>query len=298
MTSRALQDFEIEEFLEEESETVDACSEEEEDNLTVDDVQSDYEDDLVDIVSEEVTECRINYIPGSHVTVDEQLLGFRGRCPFRMYIPNKPSKYGIKIPMICDSSTKYMFDAIPYLVGTLRSNKREIPEELKNTKNRAIGTSMFCYDGPLTLLSYKPKPSKIVYLLSSCDEDGVVKSTSGKPDMIEFYNQTKGGVDSFDQMCTLMSCSRKTNRWPMALFYGMLNMAFVNSYVIYCHNMLSKKEKPLNRRAFMKQLSNDLVKPWMEKRLEIPNLSRKLRKNIQNILPKSPAINSPEVTDR
>lgn len=149
---------------------------------------------------------------------------------------------------------------------------------------------MFCYDGLLTLLSYQPKPSKMVYLLSSCDEDGVVNSNSGKPDMIEFYNQTKGGVDYFDQMCTQMSCSRKTNRWPLKLFYGMLNMAYVNSYVIYCHNMLSKNEKPLHRRAFMKQLSTDLAKPWMEKWFEIPNISRKLRENIQNILPNPPAL--------
>lgn len=93
-------------------------------------------------------------------------------------------------------------------------------------------------------------------------------------------------------MYSLMSCSRKTNRWPMALFYGMLNMAFVNSYVIYCHNMISKQEKPLNRRAFMKQLSTDLAKQWMEKRLDFPNLSRKLRENIQSILPYSPPANT------
>lgn len=30
-----------------------------------------------------------------------------------MYIPNKPSKYGIKIVMLCDSSSKYMIDASP-----------------------------------------------------------------------------------------------------------------------------------------------------------------------------------------
>lgn len=33
-----------------------------------------------------------NYEPGGHLTVDEQLLAFRGRCSFRMYIPNKPAK--------------------------------------------------------------------------------------------------------------------------------------------------------------------------------------------------------------
>ncbi|CAB3225498.1 unnamed protein product [Arctia plantaginis] len=139
-----------------------------------------------------INQCRLNYVPGSNLTVDEQLLGFRGRCPFRMYIPNKPDKYGIKFPMMCDASTKYMIDAIPYLgkstktnglplgefyvkeltktvhgtnrnvtcdnwftsvplaknllqtpynltiVGTIRSNKREIPEEIKNTRSRPI----------------------------------------------------------------------------------------------------------------------------------------------------------------
>jgi len=36
------------------------------------------------------------YIPNENVTVDEQLVIFRGRCPFRQFIPSKPGKYGIK----------------------------------------------------------------------------------------------------------------------------------------------------------------------------------------------------------
>lgn len=276
------------------------------------------------------------------------LLGFRGRCPFRIYIPNKPDKYGIKFPMMCDATSKYVIDADPYigrsrntggvplgefyvkklsktihgtnrnitcdnwftsvplaksllqqpykltLVGTVRSNKREIPEQCKNSSSRPVGSSMFCFDGPLTLLSHKPKPAKMVYLLSSCDENAVINESSGKPDTIHFYNQTKGGVDYFDQMCSSMSCSRKTNRWPMAVFYGILNMAFVNSVVIYGHNMIKNNKKPLNRREFMKQLSTDLVKPWMEKRLEAPTLKRSLRENINQILVK-PTDSSREV---
>lgn len=69
-----------------------------------------------------IAQCRMNYSPGSHVTIDEQLLGFRCRCPFRMYIPNKPSRYGIKIPMMCDSGTKYMINAMPYIGKATNTN--------------------------------------------------------------------------------------------------------------------------------------------------------------------------------
>ena len=54
-------------------------------------------------------------VPRENLTVDEQLLAFRGRCPFCMYIPNKPAKYGIKLVLINDSASKYLLGGIPYL---------------------------------------------------------------------------------------------------------------------------------------------------------------------------------------
>lgn len=56
---------------------------------------------------------RENYKPVSYLTINEQLLGFRGR--FRICIPNKPNKCGIKIVMLVANSTKYTVDAQPYL---------------------------------------------------------------------------------------------------------------------------------------------------------------------------------------
>ncbi|CAL4241661.1 unnamed protein product, partial [Meganyctiphanes norvegica] len=68
--------------------------------------------DLWDAV---IANCKANYKAGAIVTVDEQLLAFRGRCVFRVYISNKPAKYGIKIFMVCDADTLYCLHAIPYL---------------------------------------------------------------------------------------------------------------------------------------------------------------------------------------
>ncbi|XP_038854857.1 piggyBac transposable element-derived protein 4-like [Salvelinus namaycush] len=47
------------------------------------------------------------YNPGPDVTVDEQLVPFRGRCPFCQYIPRKPAKYGIKSWVACDAKSSY-----------------------------------------------------------------------------------------------------------------------------------------------------------------------------------------------
>jgi hypothetical protein len=46
--------------------------------------------------------------------VGEQLVAFRGRCPFKQYIPSKRAKYGIKIWTICDSNTSYVLKAQIY----------------------------------------------------------------------------------------------------------------------------------------------------------------------------------------
>ena len=55
------------------------------------------------------------YTPGKNVTVDEQLIPFRGRCPFRQYIPSKPAKYGIKMWILCDSSNYYAYNTQVYI---------------------------------------------------------------------------------------------------------------------------------------------------------------------------------------
>lgn len=169
------------------------------------------------------------------------------------------------------------------IVGTLRGNKREIPEELKNSRTREVGTSIFCYDGSLTLLSFKPKPSKVVYLLSSCDEEGIVNSTTIKPHMIEFYNATKGGVDTLDQMCSNMSCDRKTSRWPMCVFYGMINVATINSYIILCHNVLLASRKITPRRDFLKELHFRLTEPWLKMRLATTSMPTHVKENISSV---------------
>ena len=44
------------------------------------------------------------------MTIDEMLVGFRGKCSFRQYIPSKPAKYGMKIHALPDAKTSYLWN--------------------------------------------------------------------------------------------------------------------------------------------------------------------------------------------
>ncbi|XP_072384398.1 uncharacterized protein [Diabrotica undecimpunctata] len=70
----------------------------------------------------EITHCKINYKSSSYLTIDEQLVGFRGKCNFRMYTPNKPAKYGLKLVLLCDVATKYLVNAEPCFGKSTQTN--------------------------------------------------------------------------------------------------------------------------------------------------------------------------------
>lgn len=65
-----------------------------------------------------IDNCKKNYTPSHECTVDEQLLSFRGRCVFRVYIKDMPDIYRLKVISLNDDQTSYMIYAIPYLVKT------------------------------------------------------------------------------------------------------------------------------------------------------------------------------------
>lgn len=77
-----------------------------------------------------VSNSKINFLPGQNVTLDEKLEAFRGRCSFRQCIPNKPSKYGIKIFALVDSDVFYTLNLEMYC--------GEQPDGLFNVSNSPL----------------------------------------------------------------------------------------------------------------------------------------------------------------
>lgn len=68
-----------------------------------------------DIFDRFVNNCKRAYNPGQHLCVDEQLVPFRGKAPFRVYMKSKPDKYGLKIWALADCCTAYTVNMQAYL---------------------------------------------------------------------------------------------------------------------------------------------------------------------------------------
>lgn len=156
------------------------------------------------------------------------------------------------------------------MIGTMKKNKREIPPEFLPQKNRAVGSSLFGFQKNVTLVSYVPKKNKSVVLISTMHEDSAIDPDSKKPEIILEYNATKGGVDTVDKMCNNYSVSRRTRRWPLAIFYQLINIAGINGQLLYNTTHVNAAYK--HRRNFLKVLSLALMKPHLSERASIESL--------------------------
>lgn len=90
-----------------------------------------------------------------------------------------------------------------------------------------------------------------------------VTGAKKKPESVTTYNSTKCGVDILDSMCRKMTTKAATSRWPLAVFCNIMDLTGINAWILY--------KKALNnnitRRAFLKQLSDELTQEAVEKKL-------------------------------
>lgn len=133
------------------------------------------------------------------------------------------------------------------------------------------------------MISYVPKRNKAVVLLSSMHHDKCNDEEGEKPEIILFYNSTKNGVDGLDKMCSNYSCIRRTKRWPQVLFYRLIDICAVNSYVLY-NSKNSENARNIDRYTFLSEIADELCKPHMLRRYNNPKISRDVRASIKRIL--------------
>lgn len=159
------------------------------------------------------------------------------------------------------------------MLGTIRANKPELPQELTSARGREVFSSRFAFTDLAALISYVPRRSKTVLLLSTRHSRPEIceRRNDRKPAAILDYNRTKGGVDNLDKLLASYSCRRMTRRWTMALFHNIIDVSAYNAYVVWREThpewMQTKRNR---RRMFLEQLGKDLVRALILRREHAP----------------------------
>lgn len=57
-----------------------------------------------------IANFRAAYTPNRELSIDEAMVGFKGRLSFIQYLPKKPTKWGMKAFVLADSCTGYVYN--------------------------------------------------------------------------------------------------------------------------------------------------------------------------------------------
>jgi hypothetical protein len=80
-----------------------------------------------------------------------------------------------------------------------------------------------------------------------------------------------------DQLCATYDVSHNSRKWPLTVFYALLDFAGINAQVIFASNV----EIQMKRRQFLKSLAMDLMKEHRGERAACSHASRELRTKLK-----------------
>jgi len=265
------------------------------------------------------TKCKELYQPKQNLAIDERMLRSRHRSGIRQYIKDKPTKWGIKLWVLADSSNGYTIDfdiyigkaagrdvsanglgydvvmklMQPYLnqgyhlfvdnfytsvtlfktlftrgvpaTGTIVETRRNFPAALKKRKEWAKGKERgdmrWERDPPCLALQWID--NKVVSLLTTIDNayDRIQVNSKSKtagvwstkvvyqPKTVSNYNKYMNAVDRSDQILATNNVLRKCMRWWKTLFFHLIDIAVVNSFILFREHQAKNPDNEALQRA-------------------------------------------------
>lgn len=247
--------------------------------------------------------CRSLYQPFQKVAVDERMVKSKHRSGIRQYIKNKPTKWGIKLWVLADSSNGFTCDFDVYIgknatqpvsanglgydvvmrlvqplinqgyhmyfdnfytslllvkdlfalqipsTGTAAENRRDFPNSMKKgkewAKKKERGSMRWERDGVALALQWKDnRPVTMVTSIDNANDFKLVDRNEKvnnhwqqievkQPQAVYNYNQFMNGVDRSDQILATNNTLRKCLRWWKTLFFHMIDIGVVNSFILF-----------------------------------------------------------------
>ena len=158
-----------------------------------------------------------------------------------------------------------------YATGTVRSNRKNFPEELKVNTKLEVGQYQFAVHDELVAVLWHDR--RDVYVMSTAHNTSVTrvmkrpkgcreKQLLPCPTCIADYNNFMGGVDLADQNLSYYSLTqRKTIKWWKKVFWRLIDLCIVNGWIIFRSNFPESIIK--SQRAFRHELICQLVQPLL-----------------------------------
>ena len=271
--------------------------------------------------------CLQLFIPDRNIAIDETTIAFKGRVSFKMYNPQKPTKWGLRVYALANSTTGYVsvFEqyygsqttqslirpGLPFssrilihlcqqlieaangggyhlftdrfytgyqlalelsqlkvhLTGTVQKSRKGLPSQAKKKmKLKKHEVVAFTNDNKVMFLAWQDKRQVLMLSTYHDTTTQTVNKTSKigttsveKPTCIIDYTSKMEAVDRADHSCTSYNFSRKTLKWWRKMFFWLLEIAMVNSYIL-CNIVQSRKgSKKFTHQQYRKALIMQLV---------------------------------------
>uniref|UniRef100_A0A0B7B5W3 PiggyBac transposable element-derived protein domain-containing protein n=1 Tax=Arion vulgaris TaxID=1028688 RepID=A0A0B7B5W3_9EUPU len=275
------------------------------------------------------------FYPFQNLSIDEMVIGFKGRWKYKQFNASKPHKHHIKSFGLCDSATGYVYNillyfgketsyapdvdkdglqavkvfqtllkniekghtifadryytALPvitylldreiYFTGTVMSNRKKLPQGLKDLKLKHRESKWFLDEAKRVMcVAWRDKKAKKHCVLASSLASAENVVGNDKPFVIDCYNQSMNGCDKADQnIAYYCNFERRSKKWWKKIFFWLFEIAQYNSFILYKLSHLD--EQKTGFRDFKSMLVQQLLEHTAPLRMEI-TISDPLRCNV------------------
>ncbi len=100
-----------------------------------------------------------------------------------------------------------------------------------------------------------------------------------RPQLVQFYNRTKGGVDTIDKMHNQYTTAHISRCWPLPVFFAMLDIGGINATVLYWLN----KDKEVTRCTYLRNVARSLVVEHVQHCLTIDQTPVEIKRQIPKV---------------
>ena len=189
----------------------------------------------------------------SGAVVVELMKGYLGRG-HTLYVDNWYTS-----PLLSEELLKHN----THLCGTVKRNRKHVPKLVGKLKT---GDILYKQQEEKKIMVTTWQDRREVNILSTAHKPGVKEvhrrrrgeqTTQVKPEVVIEYTKNMRLVDKSDGMIASIECARKTQKWYKKLFLHLVDMAVLNSQILYNEVELNSK---MTLPMFAKELVRQLIR--------------------------------------